>query len=108
MPKTKTTAPSESREKGQRSLSLPAYLNRYLPFWSQPEWLEADRWRYVVANQPIAVICRDTLISYINSLEWKIEPRDSTQRDELKEEIKYYTRLFTCDEDGEYDYVQVN
>lgn len=108
MPKVKTTAPSELREKGQRSLSLPAYLNRYLPFWSQPEWLEADRWRYVVANQPIAVICRDTLISYVNSLDWKIEPRDSTQRDELKEEIKYYTRLFACDDDGEYDYVQVN
>lgn len=108
MPKTKTTQPNISREKGQKSLSLPAYLNRYLPYWSQPEWLEADRWRYVVANQPIAVICRDTLISYVNSLDWKIEPRDSTQRDELKEDIKYYTRLFTCDEDGEYDYVQVN
>jgi hypothetical protein len=106
MPKTKTTQPNESKEKGQRSLSLPAYLTRYLPYWQQPEWLEADMWRFVVANQPIAVICRDTLISYVNSLDWKIEPRDSKQRDELKEEIKYYTRLFEYS--NGYDYVQIN
>lgn len=106
MPKVKTVAPSESREKGQRSLDLPLYLQRFLPYWQQPQWLEADMWRNVVANQPIAVICRDTLISYVNSLDWKIEPRDSKQRDELKEEIKYYTRLFEYS--NGYDYVQVN
>jgi hypothetical protein len=106
MPKAKTTQPVESREKNQRSLSLPAYLTRFLPYWSQPEWLEAESWRRVVANQPIATICRDTLISYVNSLEWKIEPRDSTQRDELKEEIKYYTKLFEFS--NGYDYVQLN
>lgn len=106
MPRVKHSEPAETREKGQRSLSLPSYLTRYLPYWQQPEWLEADMWRRVVANQPIAVICRDTLISYVNSLDWKIEPRESTQRDELKEEIKYYTRLF--DYSNGYDYVQTN
>jgi hypothetical protein len=106
MPKVKTTQPAETKEKGQRSLQLAPYLQRYIPYWAQPEWLEADLWRKVIANQPIAVICRETLLSYINSLEWKIEARDSKQRDELKEEVKYHTRLF--EENDGMDYIQLN
>ncbi|MFA5153495.1 MAG: hypothetical protein WC554_13105 [Clostridia bacterium] len=106
MPKVKHTPPSVTKEKGQRSLTVAPYINRYLSEWLQPEWMNAKIWRFVVANQPIAVICRDALISYVNSLEWKIEPRDSTQRDELKEEIKHYTRLFEFN--SGYDYIQVN
>ena len=106
MPRKKTTPPGQSSYKGQRSIELPDYLIRYLPQWKQPTWFEADMWRLAVQGQPIATVCRETLISNISALEWKIEPKDSTQRDELKSEIDYYTSLF--EDNGEYDYVSIS
>lgn len=106
MPKTKTTYPEPSREKGQRSLDLPdMYINRILPAYSQPAWMEADFWRRAVAGQPFATICRDTLIDKLLALEWKIEPRDGTKRDEFKEDIEYYTQFF--ENTGEIEYAEL-
>ena len=104
MPKTKTSAPRVSREKGQRSLDLPPEsLTRLIPPWSYPKTLtDGNTWRNVVASQPIAELCRETLISNFIALEWKIEPKDSDQRDELKEQIEYYTEFFW--NTGRYDY----
>lgn len=105
MPRTKTTPPGQSRQKGQRSLQLPDYLVRVLPPWKSPEWAEANAWRNAVAAQPFANVCRDTLISNIMTMDWKLEPKDSTQRDELKEDMDYYTDFFL--NSGEYDYLDV-
>src|SRR3990167_2247977 len=106
MPKVKTTMPPPSREKGQRSLDLPdIYFNRILPLWRQPEWYHADMWRNVVASQPFAMVAKDTIIQNVLALDWKIEPRDSTQRDELKSDIDYYTKFF--ENNGNYDYTQI-
>jgi hypothetical protein len=44
--------------------------------------------------QPVAVNFRDTLISTVQSLDWKITPRDSELRDELKMSVRYHTKLF--------------
>ena len=106
MPKTKTVAPSQSREKGQRSIQLnEMYFNRIIPQWRHPEWVDANLWRYAVRHQPVATVCRETLIAQMTSLEWKIEPRDSNKRDELKELIDYYTDFFEYT--GKYDYVEL-
>jgi hypothetical protein len=105
MPRVKTTAPEPSREKGQRSLDLPLYLNRILPLYINPSWLDAETWRNVVMRQPLAVVCRETLIANLISLDWKIEPRDSTKRDENKSEIQYYERFF--ENTGKYDYTEI-
>jgi hypothetical protein len=103
MPKTKTTPPRVSREKGQRSIDLPETLVRILPPWQNPKkFLEADVWRAIVARQPTAIICREALISNFLSLDWRIEPKDSEQRDELKDEIDYYTEFFAYT--GKYYY----
>ena len=86
-----------SKQPGQLSASggeLINYLTRYVPEFITPRWLEAYHWRVFVANQPIAVVCRETLISNLLDLDWAIVARDTDQQDELKEEIKYYTRLF--------------
>lgn len=72
----------------------PNYLDRLLPIWNNPGWMSSESWRLFVQKQPVAVLCRDTIASYLLSLDWKIVARDSEMRDELKEEIKYYTRLF--------------
>jgi len=106
MPKVKTTYPDPDKQKGQRSIELPeVYFNRILPQYSQPQWMEAAFWRRAVAGQPFASICRDTLIDKILALDWKIEPRDSEQRDELKDEIDYYTRFF--ENTGDYKYTEI-
>lgn len=105
MTRIKRTAPAPSRQKSQRSISLPDYLTRILPAWRNPEWLAAAAWRAVVQQQPAAVVCRETLIANMVSLEWKVEPRESDQRDELISEIKYYNHFFEYT--GDYDYQEI-
>ena len=93
MPRVKNTLPGvTSRVKGQRSLDVP-YLHRFPLQWSHPVWETTEFWRWTVQNIPVAMDCRETLISYITSLEWKLEPRESDDRDELKGEIEYHTEL---------------
>ena len=105
MARIKTTHPNPSRQKGQRSQSLPLYINRNFPVWSNPKWLNAEVWRQIVQKQPFAMISKETLIANLESLDWKIEPRDSTKRDEYKDEIDYYTKFFEYT--GDYDYSEV-
>lgn len=106
MPKTKTTAPAPSREKGQRSLDPEnAFLWRLVPAWMRPTWYEADMWRKFVLYQPVAIDCREAIISWHSSLDWKIEPRDSSKRDELKDEIKYYTQFL--ENNDNFDFISL-
>lgn len=86
--------PSPTKEKGQRSLSAEdAYFTRFIPSWTFPSGLSPDQWRHFVRMQPVAVNFRDTLIMTIQSLDWKITPRDSDMRDELKNSVRYHTQL---------------
>lgn len=104
MPRTKKTVPTIDHEKFQRSLELPdMWFSRVLPQWRQPDWLHANSWRQVVANQPFAMICRETIMANILNLDWKIDARDSNKRDELKDEQKYYEKLLAYD--GTYDWM---
>ena len=102
MPRVKKTYPTPSRKTGQRSVD-PLYLNRILPQWNRPGWLTGQQWRTVVEMQPTALACRNTMNANISALEWAIEARDSTQRDESKPEIQYYTKLI--EHGGDLDYV---
>lgn len=105
MPKVKVTSPGTDRNKGQRSLDLPLYLDRIVPWFNTPTWYEGGIWRKIVEAQPVATICRETLISNITTLDWKIEPKDSEKRDEFKSDIDYYEDFF--DHTGEFDFVEL-
>ena len=83
----------QTKKENQRSEGLPSYLYRVLPEWNSPTWLDSTRWRNIVRNQPVAMICRDTLISNILYLDWAITARDSELKDEYKSDVKHYTRL---------------
>jgi len=72
---------------------LANYFLRDVPLWNPPAWQTAEMWRMFVVKQPVAVICRDTIANFLNSLDWTITARDSEQRDELRSKIKYYTKL---------------
>jgi len=87
-------APQPTREAGQRSMRVSdAYFTRMIPRWSQPSILTPGQWRAWVASQPVAVTCKDTMISNIADLDWKITPRKSDMRDELKGTIEYYEKF---------------
>lgn len=83
----------------QKSLELPIYLNRILPLWQTPQWLEADRWRRVVRQQPVAIICRDTLITYLQALPWEIRARNPKETDAMADDIEAYTRILDGGDD---------
>ena len=103
MSRIKHTAPIPSKEKGQRSIDAEqVFLWRLVPGWLRPVWYEAEMWRNFVLAQPVAVDCKEALIASITSLDWKIEPRDSSKRDELKDSIKYYTQLFESGSDMDF------
>lgn len=108
MARRKRTTPRQTRDKGQISLDLPNHFNRLLPSilptWAHTRWYDAEVWRGIVARQPFAVACREALISNYLALDWKIEARDSEQRDELKKDIKDHTKFI--EHTGEYDYAE--
>jgi len=86
--------PMPTREPGQRSTNLSdAYLTRYAPAWNRPSQWQANSWRAWVLNQPVAIICRETLVANLLALDWKITPRDMKYKDELDATIRYYTKL---------------
>lgn len=88
-------SPLPTREEGQRSTNLTsAYLTRFIPAWQRPIGWNTNMWRAWVFNQPVAMICRETLIASILSLDWKITPRDMKYKSELDGTIRYYTKLF--------------
>jgi len=88
--------PRPDKEPYQRSIDLEdLFLTRYTPPWSRPSTLSANVWRAWVLQQPVAMVCRETLIATLLSLDWKITPRNSKYQEELEPVIRYYTRLFT-------------
>lgn len=99
--------PKPTKEPGQRSIDIDdLYLYRLSPPWSRPSTLPANVWRQWVLNQPVAIVCRETLIASLLSLDWKITPRNSNYQEELEPTIKYYTRLLT--KGGDYGALQLD
>lgn len=87
-------APVPTKEAGQRSVNISdLYLTRFTPPWSRPASLPAYTWRAWVMNQPVALVCRETLIANLESLDWKIIPRNMKYKEELEPVARYYTKL---------------
>lgn len=102
MARVKKTEPNIQRQTGQVSLDTTDYVFRIVDQWKRPNWIDANAWRRFVEMQPIAVDCRETIISQILSFDWKIDARSNDQRDDLKSEIEYYSNLLEYS--GEADY----
>lgn len=93
--------PTPARNPRQKSVDASdLFLTRFTPPWSRPASLPANSWRMWVLNQPVAVVCRETLIANLLALDWKITPVNSKYKEELEPTIKYYTKLFK--NGGEY------
>ena len=89
-----TQFPEPTKEPKQRSINLDdIYLTKFIAPWVRSQNVSADAWRWWVFNEPIAMICRETLIANIIALDWEITPRKSEQREELQAVIRHYTHL---------------
>lgn len=82
-------------EPKQKSLELPTYLTRVLPAWQTPQWMEADRWRRVVYNLPVAIDCRDALIDDLVASDWEVRAKNPKEEDTLADDIKHYTDVLS-------------
>lgn len=87
-----------ARNKERDSFFLGFRLNIARPLWQQGQY-----WRQFVLSQPVAQICKLTIIDYIQSLDWQILSKDSSKKDELKELIDYYTEGIISDFGVPYD-----
>jgi hypothetical protein len=88
----------------QRAIKLVPYLNRTIPYWGHPGYLAGQQWRALVRNQPIAIICRDTLTQNLLSMDWSIRPRESKEAmlQLEKDEIDHYMDVFN-EAEGDFD-----
>lgn len=86
--------PMPTKEPGQRSINITdLFITRWTPPWSRPPSLPAYTWRAWVMNQPVAIACRESLISMIAGMDWIIAARDADQKEELAATVKHYTKL---------------
>jgi len=93
--------PEPTKEPKQRSINQEdIYLTRFVYPWARPSKPDAELWRWWLFNEPIAMICRETLIANIVALNWEITPRKSADREELRAVTRHYTRLL--EKGGDY------
>jgi hypothetical protein len=95
--------------KRKRSVNLASYLNRWVPYWGHPGWLNAQRWRSFVRNQSVAVVSRDTLVSNMLNMDWDIVAREPEGQSDKKvqKNIEYYKELFEGLEDDFDNYCEL-
>jgi|GEM_PF-1985501 len=88
----------------KRSVSLTSYLQRWVPYWGHPGWLNAQRWRSFVRNQSVAIVSRDTLVSNMLNMDWDITAREpeGQSNKKVQKNIEYYKELFATLE-GDFD-----
>jgi hypothetical protein len=92
-----------AKQPKQKSIEIPPFLRRYIPDFLTPMWVEADRWRNIVRNEPTAIICRDRLIVYAQALPWTITAKDIKQEKKVEEDIRYYKNFVLKDFDQMID-----
>jgi hypothetical protein len=92
---TVVNVPMPTKEPGQRGINITdLFITRWTPPWARPPSLPAYTWRAWVMNQPVAIACREVLISMLIGLDWSISARDANDKDDLAPTIRYYTKLF--------------
>lgn len=98
------TPPTPEEKQGKRGFTIPPYFPTSFQPYQQLAWTEQQVWRNVVQKQPVAVLCREAITERISTIDWRIEPADPVQRQELSAKIKKYTDLF--EQNNGMDYVE--
>jgi len=93
MPKKRKPQAKPSKP-APRAAQIPSFLLRFTPTFQSPQWQDANKWRWAVRNQPIAISCRDTLISFLVGTEWQIRAKNPDETEKYRTDIDYYEELF--------------
>jgi hypothetical protein len=86
--------PKPEVKEGKRGFTTLPYLQFAGIPYQLYQWTDQAVWRNIVEAQPVSILCRETIIERVSSIDWRIEPVDPTKRQELRSEIRYYTRKF--------------
>lgn len=100
-----TRLPLPNRTGGGKGITIP-WLPRYAESLIYSlNWVDQNVWREVVNSQPVALLCREKIVSTLASMEWRIEPKDPTERQELRLKIRHYTDLLQANKEQNTDFV---
>lgn len=92
---------------GGRGVTYPWLLRYTEPLLRTYSWTNQSVWRQVVQAQPVALLCREKIVDTLSSMEWRIEPKDPSERQELRLKIRHYTDLFLYNKEQDKDYVDL-
>lgn len=84
-------------EPKQLSLDLQPYLTRWFVPFQNPGWMQAERWRTVVHNQPVAGLCQGNLIRDLQGTQFEIRAKETKDEDKLADDITHYTQVVNPD-----------
>lgn len=71
-----------------------ALAQLFVPSYVNPSgWVDGQRWREFVKQQPVMINCRDVLISQLSALPWQITARKVEEEEDYADEIEYYTDI---------------
>ncbi len=90
-------------EPKRKSAERVSYLDRLLPRWSFPLWSSVAQWRYFVRMQPIAMVCRNKIITQISALPFTVKVRAPYRINDYEDEIEYYTEFLRHADDETFD-----
>lgn len=90
---TKTMAEPKAKSIAPTDQNFHTFLRRNLPDFRTPV-MDGGRWRYAVKQQPIAGLCRNRLITYLQAADWQITARKPEDGEKYEEEIDHYNDLF--------------
>lgn len=81
---------AEPKQKSLEAPDVQPYYYRRLPQFILPGWVSSDRWRLLVRSQPIAILCRERLITYLQTMPLTIRAKDPKEEDKWAEDIDLY------------------
>lgn len=84
-------------EPKQLSLDLQPYLTRWFIPFQNPGWMQAENWRTVVRNQPVAGLCQGNLIRDLQGTQFEIRAKETKEEDKLADDIAHYTQVVNPD-----------
>ena len=87
----------------QKSIEAPSFLRRLLPQWTSPEWMQAERWRRLVKNQPVAEVAMGSIIANVLATPWIVRAKNTEEADDLQADVEYYTDQVLNDEVEDFD-----
>lgn len=84
---------ADPKRKSIDPIQIQPFFLRRVPSWVAPGNIPAERWRMVVRQQPLAMLCRTRLITYLQTMPITVRARKPKDEDKLADDIQGYTDM---------------